>query len=182
MVDSPTPIACRQQVPRAGDPTPVEAVCTLPVMNTRGFSRVAKWTSMLVLAGGLALGGCEESTTDDDIMPISMGEIQQQRGEGRGAGLVFIDARNARQFADLHIAGARNMQFSEVPLKNAEIDPALAAAPLVVVYGDDPGSNAARALTKRMIKAGYENVVMYMGGLSEWVRAGGPVEGAKAGR
>lgn len=148
------------------------------VMTTnQRVQRAAAWLLACVAASGLA--GCSNSTNDDSIQPITLTSVRDTQARGKET-VVFIDARGPREFAERRIPGARNMQIDAVPEKHATIDPALEKFDLIVVYGRDPGSAAARGLAKRMINAGYGNIYWYMGGLDEWVRSGLPTEGTQA--
>lgn len=68
------------------------------------------------------------------------------------------------------------MQLADVRPERG-VDPALDRYGQLVVYGDDPGTGSAVAMTKRLMMTGYKKVRMFMGGMSEWKRAGLPVEG-----
>lgn len=122
----------------------------------------------------LVLGGCRRHTTDADIESISLGQLRsllqraQEQPEERV--LLLIDPRAPARFAEQHIAGARNVQLSDVPAtgRRREIE----AFQNVVVYGDNPASAPAVAMTKRLISAGYNDPLMFRGGLDAWVASG----------
>lgn len=135
---------------------------------------------MLVLALILplaALGGCESKTTDDSIEPITIDALRAEMADSRAPErLLLLDARSARDFGAGHLPTAKNYAWERIGDTPQNMDPRLDRFKVKVVYGNDRGSATARALTKRMIQAGYKNVRMYLGGLEEWTRAGLPVE------
>ncbi len=134
-----------------------------------------------LILGAMGLGGCETTTSDNDIVPVTLAEIRQYQADPKGKPFVMLDPRSERAFAEERIAGARHAKLERFSGKKGDIDPAIAAFPIIIVYGDDPSSVAARSLSKKMLGSGYEGVVMYMGGLGEWRRADLPREGTKVG-
>ena len=90
--------------------------------------------------------------------------------------LHIIDPRSPSEYAQTHIAGAENLLLQNVSDTQHSLDPRLAAFKLLVVYGNDPGSAVARAMTKRLLRAGAKDVKLFLGGMVEWSKAGYPVE------
>jgi rhodanese-related sulfurtransferase len=129
-----------------------------------------------VLGATLAgLGGCSKQITDRDVVPITLVEVRAIVESPRPGHVLLIDPRSPASFAAGHLPGARNLQLAEVRSERGT-DPAMERYGELVVYGDDPGTASAVAMTKRLMMTGYKNVRMYMGGLSEWKRAGLRVE------
>ncbi|MBX3357508.1 MAG: rhodanese-like domain-containing protein [Phycisphaeraceae bacterium] len=127
----------------------------------------------------MAVGGvgCTPSISDKDIKPISIGELKALTDSPeRATTLLLVDPRPPQEYQALHIAGAVNMPLTDVSGVPKDTDPAITKFPQIVVYGHDPASPPARAMTKRMLATGYENVRMYFGGLVEWNRLGYPTE------
>lgn len=125
----------------------------------------------------VALTGCETKTTDDSIEPITMETLRKDLADGHlGDRLIILDARSPREFAAGRIPGAKNLSWERIGDTPRDQDPRVERYKDKVVYGADRGSASAKALTKRMLQAGYSNVRMYFGGLEEWTRAGYPVE------
>lgn len=124
-----------------------------------------------------ALGGCTPHVSDKDIAGISLAEVKELSGapaaEKRA---LLIDPRPADEFAAGHLPGARSMDTTKVSGRPGETDPKLEPYGLLIVYGNDPGSGNAGAMTKKLMTTGYNNVRLFVGGLSEWKRAGLPVE------
>ncbi len=89
-------------------------------------------------------------------------------GDGR---VLVIDVRPKEEYADGHVPGAQNMRPDRFRL-GSKPDPRISRFSTVVVYGEHPGSVAARTVTKRMIEIGYDNVYWYPGGWEEWTAAG----------
>lgn len=150
---------------------------SLPTTLRFGNGLVGLVLGAVLLGAGGGAGGCSKQITDRDIKPISLVEVRalvESERSGRG-GALLIDPRGPSAFAAGRLPGARNIQLSEVKPEDG-VNPALDRYGQLVVYGDDPGTGSAVAMTKRLMMTGYKNVRMFMGGLSEWKRAGLPVE------
>lgn len=93
--------------------------------------------------------------------------------------LLLIDPRPARKFREAHLPGAANIELAQIR-DDAEQDPAIARHDNLVVYGDNPGDSSARAMTLRLMRAGYDDVRLFAGGVDEWRTRGLPLEGEPA--
>jgi rhodanese-related sulfurtransferase len=120
--------------------------------------------------------GCQQSTTDKSIRVVSVSEVRRLMAEGEKSPqrVVLVDPRAVEDFEAGHIPGARNVRLSEVPSAQSPRKP-LSGFETIVVYGENPGSASARAMTKRLLGNGYESVKFLAGGLEEWEAQGGPV-------
>lgn len=116
---------------------------------------------------------------DDKIKNITVAELSQlyARGAAEPDLLILIDPRTEKAFKAAHIPGAKHLPLPQVP-PNASRDPAIERHANIVVYGDNPATPTALAITKRLLAAKYQNVRFYAGGLSEWKLRGFPVEEA----
>lgn len=124
-----------------------------------------------------ALAGCGASTSDKSIVLIQTPEVKALAARARGGearAVLFIDARPSARFDEAHLPGARRMRL---PPAHGGGDPALTVYDALVVYGDNPADQLARAMTKRLLQLQYSGVRFYAGGLDEWRRLGQPVEG-----
>ncbi len=139
------------------------------------------WTlkSLLVLSicgSCWLLGGCNDTVSDRDIEIVSLTQtraiLQDKPGVARA-----IDTRTGQEFAAGHIPGAVNLDLSSVKEDKDSIDPALAKFKTLVVYGSDAGSGSARAMCKRLMRAGHKQVRFFAGGYAEWTAAGLKVDG-----
>ncbi len=125
------------------------------------------------------LGGCNDHVSDKDIELVTLTQaralLQDKPGVARA-----IDVRPAPDFAASHIPGALNLDLALVSENKDSIDPMLAKYKTLVVYGQDPGSGSARAMVKRLLRAGHNSVRLFAGGMAEWMGAGLKVEGTNA--
>lgn len=131
-------------------------------------------------AAGLALGvtlltgvGCDVNITDKDVEFITVGEAMALKKESPDA-TIFLDPRPSEAFREGHIPGARNLRLPDVP-PGAALERGLDEADTLIVYGDNPGTPAARGLAKRLLANGYSVVRLLQGGLAEWTAQGGEV-------
>lgn len=144
---------------------------TLP----RAAKRIGRIALVGAVAAAMLAGGCTDNITDSDIKMMPVTEVRKltlrQAAEPKSKLIVLIDPRAAARYDAGHLPGARNLKLPQIP-ELGSVDPALQAYDHIVVYGTDPGSAAARAMTKRLIKVGYSDVRMFAGGVSEWVEKG----------
>ncbi len=86
-----------------------------------------------------------------------------------------IDARDAGQYRKGHIPGAHNIEWRQVLAKRNEIP----KDKPVLIYCNQGTLSAQAGLALRL--AGYENVRILQGGMSEWKAKGGFDAAAQAG-
>lgn len=132
---------------------------------------------------GLAclLGGCNDHVSDLDIDVVSLTQVRAVLMDKPGVARA-IDTRLPEEFAAGHIPGAMNLDLAAVSENKDSIDPSLASFKTLVVYGTDAGSGVARAMTKRLMRAGHKGVKLFAGGMAEWAGAGLKIEGVGAGK
>jgi len=78
---------------------------------------------------------------------------------------IFVDARDASEYAQGHIPGAVNIDWRAVPREVESLPDGM-----IVVYCNTGTLSAQAALAARMM--GHDNVVMLQGGLDGWRRDG----------
>jgi rhodanese-related sulfurtransferase len=78
---------------------------------------------------------------------------------------IFVDARDASEYAQGHIPGAVNIDWRAVPREVESLPDGM-----IVVYCNTGTLSAQAALAARLM--GYDNVVMLQGGLDGWRRDG----------
>ena len=150
--------------------------------RTRRRRPRAGWWGLAVIAGAAVAGGlvgCNREVTDKDIRLVSIAEVRQwQRITERGdrSPMLLVDPRGERLYNAGHITGAENLRLEMVDAED-DRDARIEKRDHIVVYGDNPGSAVARAMTKRLIAAGYGRgkVRLFAGGLDEWRRNGLPI-------
>lgn len=136
---------------------------------------------VLLLAGAGGLGGCRGKTD------LSIQYWQANQAIAKVAqlskdpdALAIIDVRAREEFARERIAGARNMtiaEFATPSIRDAKApgEVVIAGKDEILIYANDPGSAVPRAMAKRLMRMGYEDVYVLQGGLLAWKRAGGGV-------
>lgn len=121
--------------------------------------------------------GCQNKVSDRDLSTIELAEVRRLHGATNSR---FVDPRAPEEFSKSHIAGALNLQVVQVTELKTDMEPSVARAKTVVVYGNNPGSAVARVVAKRLMAAGHKGVRLYLGGLDEWRANGLPTEGAES--
>jgi rhodanese-related sulfurtransferase len=135
---------------------------------------------LIASLGSLILGGCSQSVTDKNIKVTSGSDVQQwlktAEIESEAMLVVLVDPRPKAEYEEEHIAGAWHLTLPMVPIDRSP-DAALDAYEKIVVYGNDPGSATAKALSKRLIANGYSgDIYLFAGGLTEWKAQGGKTQ------
>lgn len=126
------------------------------------------------LAALCLAGGCSNKVSDRDLIYIELAEVRRLHGAKNAQ---FVDPRTEPEYAEAHIKGAMNLQVAQVTEYKTDMEPAVARAKTVVVYGNNPGSAVARVVAKRLMVAGHKGIRVYLGGLDEWRANGLPTEG-----
>jgi 3-mercaptopyruvate sulfurtransferase SseA len=121
------------------------------------------------------LGGCNTDISDADIEKdaVTLRDVQDAV-EKPGRNELVVDARTRAEWELRRIPSAVNLSTAQVSGVQGQLDPRLERFSRMIVYGDNPGSAPARALTKKLIITGYRDVRFFPGGLMEWQRAGLP--------
>jgi len=135
-------------------------------------------SSSILFGVGLAVlliaGGCSNKVSDRDLTIVELAEVRRLHGASNAR---FVDPRAAEEFERAHIPDSINLQVAQVTEFKTDMEPSVARAKTVVVYGNNPGSAVARAVAKRLMAAGHKGVRLYAGGLDEWRANGLPIEG-----
>jgi rhodanese-related sulfurtransferase len=130
------------------------------------------------VASSLLALGCESGVSDKDIKRISIAEVRDlvDRSKSNPDLLVLVDPRPPAEFAAGRLPSARRVPLPPMEDKQMGLDPALARFPNIIVYGNDPASPIAAAMTKRLMVLGYKGVRLFSGGIKEWTDRGLPIE------
>lgn len=160
----------------------------------RGRQELAAAAGLLIIA---VLGGIffqwplVSAALRGEVVPLLAAQRQERRAQQfqgiptpdlaetyrlwQEGGALFIDARPAADYEELHIAGAVNLppgtweRLASPPL------PADKDRPLLV-YCSQESCDDALKLARLLKEAGYTRVMAYLGGFREWDEAGYPVD------
>jgi rhodanese-related sulfurtransferase len=97
---------------------------------------------------------------------------------------VLVDAREASEYAEGHIAGALSVPLDDAVAKPALLEPFKKAGKPIIAYCSGGDCEESKDLAKNMLAAGIHRVLVFTDGFPAWKAAGYPVEtgAAKAGR
>ena len=104
------------------------------------------------------------------LLSHSVPEMSIQEAARDSAGVVFLDARESREFEVSHIAGAIPVGYDHF---DVSLLPALDKDRPVVVYCSV--GYRSEKITEKLLAAGFKNVSNLYGGIFEWVNQGHPV-------
>ncbi len=100
-----------------------------------------------------------------------------QRAQRRND-VLLIDTRSPAAFEQGHIPGARNIRLGD--LQDERTIQSLEPFGTLVVYGENPGDNAARAFAKSLLaEKRLEDVYLFTGGIEAWAAAGYELAGTR---
>lgn len=158
------PVVARQS--RSGTRAPASTSARIPLVVALGIGLLCA-----------LLAGCGKGVSEATIEFVSIDQVRElqveQAAEPRT--MLLIDPRSPRKYAAAHIPGALSVQLPEIQQFGGR-DARLNGYANLVVYGENPASPTARAMTKRLLAIGYETVRLYAGGIEEWMDADMPVE------
>jgi len=118
-------------------------------------------------------GGCQRKISTDSIDFVTPARMGEQIAKDPSKHLI-LDARPAEAFMEGRIPGAQRISLPEID--TAKLNPEWERYSSIVVYGDNPGSLAAEAVTKRLMSIGYERVYLLDGGFDAWKAGGRPIQ------
>jgi len=91
---------------------------------------------------------------------------------------VFIDARDGADFAKERIRRSISIPLAEADVRLAGFMAKHPPATPVVIYCNGYGCHDSKTLGEKLLKKGYQQVLVFEGGFPEWKDAGFPIEGA----
>ncbi len=92
---------------------------------------------------------------------------------------LFIDARPAAEFNELHVPQAINLTPDQVPAGVAEKLAGLAKDREIVVYCGQANCDLALKVAEKLQALGFTWVMVYVGGFRAWDEAGYPADTSK---
>ena len=94
-------------------------------------------------------------------------------------GVVFLDARRSKDYAQGHVAGARSFPVWEADVVRERVEAFVGegrdGSYPVVLYCSGGECEDSHMLAQMLFGAGFENLLVYRDGFPDWVRRGGPV-------
>jgi len=138
-----------------------------PIMQTRFLHT---FVGLAAVSVGILGGGCHKDISDQDLVQLSAVEVNKRLTKEA----LVLDMRDEATYRQGHLPWARVGRLSDVDPTADE--PRYPGYPLIVVYGQNPGSTAAKAMAKRLMINRNDNVKWMSGGFDEWMRFELPVE------
>ncbi len=96
-----------------------------------------------------------------------------------GAAL-FVDAREAPEYAEGHIAGALSVPFDEAVKNPALLEPFKQAGKPLILYCSGGDCELSKDLARNMLADGIRKVLVFTDGLPAWKAAGYPMDAGTA--
>ena len=165
-------------MPRSGKSARQELFTEIMLIVLAAAAIGASWNHRLLYQAwtGQASAGVQNGGGTLSGIPLPLGLMQAKELFDRKEAL-FVDARNAGDFAAGHIPGAVSLPVGTVdtrlPLFSATVSPAT----MLIVYCNGYDCHDSRDLGAKLMKAGYRLVYVFEGGYPEWRDAGYRTEG-----
>ena len=114
----------------------------------------------------------DKDTSSTDLKGLELDQVINLYNQNSA---IFIDARDQWEFSESHIKGAINIpEFSftheDTSLTNINKEA------LLVVYCDGDDCDISKRLTNELMKIGYSNSYVFLGGIKEWIELELPLE------
>ena len=94
-------------------------------------------------------------------------------------GVLFLDARRSKDYAQGHVAGARSFPVWEADLVRERVETLVGegrdGSVPVVLYCSGGDCEDSHMLAQMLFGAGFENLLVYRDGFPDWVKRGGAV-------
>ena len=89
---------------------------------------------------------------------------------------IFLDTRNAKDYAESHIRGAVSLPEPKKEERFPTVEPVLPKDSRIVLYCTGPECQMAEKVAAFLAKLGFENLMLMPGGIEGWGKAGHPIE------
>lgn len=127
---------------------------------------------LTVVSWTIVSSGCSPKISDSSLDLVGYTAVTETIDRERD--LIIIDARTESEYLAGHIPGALHLPLSKLDERNAK--QRFDDYDTIIVYGENPGSALAKAMAKRLLLLGVDDVVYFEDGFAEYKRRGGPIE------
>jgi rhodanese-related sulfurtransferase len=146
------------------------------------FGLAVNWRMVFNLFSGQVLSADvtagEPVSREDAVLvelfpvPIAQDELDELLAEGA----LLIDARNSLSFADGHLPGALSLPYTGEAPELSGLDALADKGTTLITYCSGYGCEDSFKLGSLLMQVGYQDVVVYEGGLPEWQDSGRELE------
>lgn len=163
---------------RSGKSSPRELFAEITLILLSAAVIGVSWNHRLLYRSwtGQAPTGMANGSSTLSGIPLPLGLMQVKELYDRKEAL-YVDARNANEFAAGHITGAVSLPAGTVDTRLPLFISSVAPTTMLVVYCNGYDCHDSRDLGAKLMKAGYRAVYVFEGGYPEWRDAGYPTEG-----
>jgi rhodanese-related sulfurtransferase len=115
-----------------------------------------------------------ETATKDIGVPVAT--LQMAAEISRAQTHIILDARPPADYGAGHIPGAFNVPSAQIGEYLTQVLPLLTPAQPVMTYCSGKSCDESVLLSKHLLQNGFTNVVLFVGGWTDWIAANMPVE------
>lgn len=116
------------------------------------------------------------ATLFQGVPTVSLVQAYERLQQGN---TLFVDARKADEYAELHIPGALNLNPEDLAAGGEQAVAGIAKDRPIVVYCDRAACDAALKVAEKLQSLGFTQVQTFLGGFVVWDEAGYPVDTKK---
>jgi rhodanese-related sulfurtransferase len=120
-----------------------------------------------------------EKKIQDDLPGIKTLNLAQAYQIFQDKSALFVDARSAQEYAEIHIPGAIDVSLENLKEKGAGALPGVSPDQKMVVYCSMLSCHAALKVAEKLVSLGFKQVSVFMGGFRAWDEAGFPADTSK---
>ncbi|PID59636.1 MAG: hypothetical protein CR986_05050 [Ignavibacteriae bacterium] len=113
----------------------------------------------------------KEEVNENNILEVNLAQVIQLRTQ---INVIIIDARDQWDYAEAHIEGAVSIPEFSFTKNNHELSK-ISRKEILIIYCSGDDCNVSKRLAQRLIKLGYKNTYVYLGGIEEWENANLPI-------
>ncbi len=119
------------------------------------------------------LRGRQRQVQFQGVKTVSLAQVYAAWQEGS---TLFLDARQAGEFRELHIPGALNLPPEKLKVAGPQPLGEVAKDRPIVVYCGNAACDAALNVAEKLQSQGFSQVSAFLGGFRAWDEAGYPVD------
>jgi rhodanese-related sulfurtransferase len=141
------------------------------------FGLAGQWPLVTISFQGGLPGHLEElrdKRRQSRFQGVKTLNLQQAYELFQGGEALFIDAREPKEYEELHVAGAINLPPDRLKERDTPALGGIAKTRRIVVYCGEANCDVALKVAEKLQHLGYTQVAAFLGGFRAWDEAGYP--------
>lgn len=159
----------------------IESIVIIGISAVIGLTANAVSSSPLALFKSYVPPVTETKIDDDHLADHHFSEVDDVllRELAENGQAVLLDARAPVEYEAAHIPGALNLPALQYRKAYKKLAPRLSGETIVIIYCSSPDCEDSIHVALKLEAEGYDRIMLYRGGFSDWFQKGLPVEKIK---